>query len=300
MAPILPVGGPKAAAAEEVESETYIHVSNKHILDQIDAAGYYKTLPATEEPVKFLPDAGIAKPEPKAKRATASVTKRAPPPPPFPSRQPAAAAKPPPQPLFAPQIATSQPVAAAAAGKKTELDVSLSVMDIKNVDPMKESFSCKVRLYAMWRCDDLFAAGMDSVADKARAEGHCYSMSPAEVEDFISKCAVPAISFFNACDTEALEAPSIRVYGGTRGRTAVLWNQGFNITCREHFELNNFPFDTQNLTIELRLNDPKTWDDYRLTVNVVQFHRQAIELSEWRVMAPIVKRDCPADKASAE
>jgi hypothetical protein len=70
----------------------------------------------------------------------------------------------------------------------------------------------------------------------------------------------------------------------------------YSIVCRERFELDHFPFDSQDLSLDLRLNDPKTWDLYNLTVNAVQFNRQALELTEWNVHNPVVKRESPKEK----
>jgi hypothetical protein len=61
------------------------------------------------------------------------------------------------------------------------------------------------------------------------------------------------------------------VYGGRKFATAVLWNREFNVTCREPFLLRAFPFVVQQLTADLRMSDPASWDLFNLTINTVQF-----------------------------
>ena len=60
--------------------------------------------------------------------------------------------------------------------------------------------------------------------------------------------------------------------------------------------MSHFPFDWQELTFEFRLNDPHTWDDFLLTFNSVQFHREALNLSEWGMYTPLVTRESPKEK----
>lgn len=77
-----------------------------------------------------------------------------------------------------------------------------------------------------------------------------------------------------------------------------MWNCGYRATCKELFELETFPYDVQDLTLEFRLNSPKTWDLYDLTINSVQFSKAALQLNEWRPFSPILKRENPKHKVS--
>lgn len=180
---------------------------------------------------------------------------------------------------------------------KQRLNVTVSITDIMNIDPMNETFSIKFRLYAFWEVD-LHAIGLVHLAKKALRSGHFYSMTSSEIEELQEKYRIPAISLFNETSNEDTEPFDVRVYGGKEGMTGLLWNKLFHCTCREKCDLHDFPFDWQDLVLDLRLNDPKTWDDFNLTVNSVQFHKDALSLSEWRLYAPIVKRDSPKEKAT--
>jgi hypothetical protein len=77
-----------------------------------------------------------------------------------------------------------------------------------------------------------------------------------------------------------------------------MWNCGYKATCKELFELKNFPYDVQVLTLEFRLNCPKTWDLYDLTINSLQFNKSALQLTEWKPFTPILKRENPRHKVS--
>ena len=180
---------------------------------------------------------------------------------------------------------------------KKRLYVTVSIMDIKSIDPMNENFSCKFRMYCFWETN-LRAIGLGNVADRATAAGHFTNMSEEEKEALNTASPIPIITVFNAVGHEDTDPADIRAYGSKKESNYVMWNKLYEVTCRERFELHNFPFDLQDLHVELRLNDPKTWDAYDLTVHTVQFHKQAIEQTEWSMLAPAIKRDTPAWKAT--
>ena len=135
----------------------------------------------------------------------------------------------------------------------------------------------------MWRTD-LDAEGLSIFTQKVLESGERYVLKDDEVDEFENLYKVPEVSVFNATVTEKLDARAgVRIYGGIPKEAAILYNVGYMCTCKELFELQNFPFDVQDLQLELRLNDSKTWDLYNLTINQVQFHRTAFELTEWGI-----------------
>jgi hypothetical protein len=77
-----------------------------------------------------------------------------------------------------------------------------------------------------------------------------------------------------------------------------MWNCGFRCICREIFELQAFPFDTNELTLQLRLNSPLTWDLFDLTVQVVQFNKDCLYQTEYQIAEPQIKRNSPAHKST--
>ncbi len=70
------------------------------------------------------------------------------------------------------------------------------------------------------------------------------------------------------------------------------------MVCRQRFKLESFPFDTQDLSLEIRLNNPRSWDRFDMLVSNVQLHREAMILTEWTMLCPKVQRDKPLGKVS--
>ena len=180
--------------------------------------------------------------------------------------------------------------------EKTTLYVIVSITDLSNIDPISESFQVKLRIYAMWEAD-LDALRKSDISRKALESGHYYALTKDEYDSFLNENIVPNITLFNALETE-IDDPTIRIYGGGKSKTAVMWNFGCKCTVKERFELLNFPFDLQELQIELRLNDSKTWDLFDLTIAQVQFNKSALVLTEWKVHEPVVRREVPKHKVS--
>lgn len=192
----------------------------------------------------------------------------------------------------------SKPGSDRNAALKSPLYLTVNVLSLKDIDAVSECFSVEFRLYAFWRVN-LHTLGMADVANRARQAGHYCVMTDGEKEEFCAKSPVPVMTVFNMIeDNGTNEVADIRVYGGETDNTGVLWNKLYNVVCREAFELHDFPFDCQRLQIELRNNSTSTWDLFDVRVNAVQFHRKALEASEWAVLEPTVKRGCPPHKVS--
>jgi len=184
-----------------------------------------------------------------------------------------------------------------APGEKIRLHLFVSVMDVMNIDSIGEKFDVKLRLYIIWKAD-LGALGFPEIAEKALQSGNFYNLSRTEIDNFSNLHPIPVPIIFNKIHEEETEPADIRCYGGTANGTALMWNKAFSITCRERFELQSFPFDMQDLSLEFRLNDPRCWDLYDLTIVSVQFHKQALVQTEWKAFGPLVKRDSPSHKVS--
>lgn len=177
-------------------------------------------------------------------------------------------------------------------GEKIRLHAFVSIMDVMNIDSIGEKFDIKFRLYLIWKAN-LHELGFPDIATKALNSGNFYSMSREECDNFAAKQKIPIPLVFNKLHEEETDPADIRCYGGTPNGTALMWNKAFTMTCRERFELQSFPFDMQDLSLEFRLNDPHTWDLYDLTIVSVQFHKQALAQTEWQAFGPLVKRDSP-------
>ena len=180
---------------------------------------------------------------------------------------------------------------------KIRLHVFVSVMDVMSIDPIGEKFDIKYRLYLIWKAN-LEELGLNELAEKTLASGNYHLLSRAEYDHLASVMAIPIPILSNKINETETDPADIRCYGGTPDGTAFMWNKAFQVTCCERFELQNFPFDMQDLSLEFRLNDPKTWDKYDLTVVSVQFHKQALYQTEWKAYGPVIKRDSPAHKVT--
>ena len=102
-----------------------------------------------------------------------------------------------------------------------------------------------------------------------------YVAATAQVYDLLEKVPHPLCNtmFFNASDVVETDAfPSVRVY--TFG---VMMNMGYMVNFTGHFNLNSFPFDYQQLNMDVRLNN-KHKHHFDLSVHAVLFNRKAFAL----------------------
>ena len=118
------------------------------------------------------------------------------------------------------------------------LHLTVGVSDIMNIQPLSESFELKLRLYMLWEVD-LHAMGMERLAAKALAAGHHYPLSRQEFNELAAVVRIPDLTIFNAISNEETPPPDMRVYGGAKGNTCVMWNREYHCTCRERFELHS-------------------------------------------------------------
>lgn len=183
------------------------------------------------------------------------------------------------------------------ASKLKDLFVTITLTDILNVDPVSESFSIKYRSFLFWE-QDLHEIGLAEIAEKAQSCGHYYPLSRVEVDQFAETVHLPKLMIFNQASVTETDVLDIRIYGGERGKTAVMTNQSFIAVCRGRFALQQFPFDLQTLVFDFRLNDARSWNTYYLTIAVVQLHKDCLEQLEWQVLVPCVKRGYPKSASS--
>ena len=185
--------------------------------------------------------------------------------------------------------------AAAISGKdeSTPVYITLNVRSIRAIDPNEESYQLRCHLYLMWgvdfQRDPEYTPLKKSLHDKA-LDAEYYSMTTEDVEEMEKHVILPSFRFANAKETSPTDdAPSMRVYATKEKESEdstsfILWNQGFELTLSTHFPLHDFPFDAQDLFISIRQDDGRSWDKYNLTMAIVQFHKEALEMAEWCVV----------------
>ena len=172
-------------------------------------------------------------------------------------------------------------------------------MDLNSISAISESFRVVFRMYVFFEIEDLAEFHLDHLAAKARAAKERYSLSRSEVEEFSARYNIPKVAIFNLVEGGPEGDVDIRIYGGFKSRTMIMWNQVYRVVCRERFELHAFPFDSNELNLDLRLNDPLTWDIFELRVNIVQFHKTALIQTEYDIYNPLLKAGSPAHKCSS-
>eukprot|EP01040_Poterioochromonas_malhamensis_P001529 gene1529-1619_t len=177
----------------------------------------------------------------------------------------------------------------SADGKRKVLHLTVSIVDILNIDPTNECFTIKYRTYMLWEVD-LHELGLPQYAEKAIELGHYYPLNRTEVQHFTETCHLPNVALFNRVDIKETDLLDIRIYGGEHGRTAVLANQSFTAIVRARFVLHHFPFDLQNLTLDFKLHDARTWNMFTLSINSLQFYKDTFKQQEWNMFIPKVKK----------
>jgi hypothetical protein len=174
----------------------------------------------------------------------------------------------------------------------------VTVTDILNVDPVNETFSLKYRTFNLWHCDLQDYPELSDLVEKAQKSGHYYPLSRSEVDHFAKFYHIPKINLFNQVSTAETDVLDIRIYGGERGKTAIMFNQSFLSVVRERFILHHFPFDLQRLVLDFRLNDARSWNTYNLQICMIQFHRDCLHQLEWSICIPTVQRGVPKSSNS--
>ena len=143
----------------------------------------------------------------------------------------------------------------------TPVYIAMNIRSIRTISPSEESYRLRCHLYLLWGVD--FASEKDwipyeSLYEKAALQSY-YAFSDEETEDVTAKVKLPSIKFSNAKEVvETEKIPSMRLY--SRRQTSsetfgvVMWNQGYDLTLSNHFLLHDFPFDHQDLLIDMREN----------------------------------------------
>ena len=189
------------------------------------------------------------------------------------------------------------------SANKMECFVCVSVNELRDINPSNETYQVNLRLYVVWRpalrgrCETTakharaIFAGHAARAKKQHAtslgEKKYVSLTDEERDGFMEAVRVPEIFFPSATTCEATDEPSIRVYAND----FILWNQAYTLEHSHTFDLREFPYDSHNLPLNLAQNNSATWDLFDVTIAQVQFQKDALEMSEWKIFTPNVHKD---------
>jgi hypothetical protein len=188
----------------------------------------------------------------------------------------------------------------------TPVYITLNVRSIRAIDASEESYQLRCHLYLMWGVDfhndPEWKPFKKTLYERAIPLDY-YPMSDEEFEKLSASIRLPSFRFANAKEvTPTDDRPSLRIYANDGSEKSkgikddssfVMWNQGFEVTLSTHFPLHKFPFDSQDLFVSIRQDDSRSWDKYNLTMTIVQFHKEAIEMAEWELYEPRVARGSP-------
>ena len=175
---------------------------------------------------------------------------------------------------------------------KVPFYVFLSVTRIYDVKPVDESFELKVALYINWPLD-FDICGVNKLIEDEFGDIESIKSSPtgyvslnfAQIEKFNRLTTIPEVKFFNALSIEeSNEGAGIRLFPAKGG--FVFWNKAYVIKFHKDFNLKDFPFDTQDLHIELLVDHQLTRAQFTLVFVGIQFFQEALEMSEWVLLKP--------------
>ena len=175
---------------------------------------------------------------------------------------------------------------------------TLGVYDLSHIDMVASSFYIRYRVMTFFECgdahlQDLQRAGLGHLVERAVQNGEHTRLSEEEVAAVIEAMKPwPMFEVYNSIEEPTvLDAMTVQVYAREGGQdVAIMCNVMYGQVCKEVFELNNFPFDVQHLTLDLRLVDTELHNKFNLVLNAVQFETNSLELSEFQVCEPLVER----------
>ena len=151
--------------------------------------------------------------------------------------------------------------------------VTLGMYEFSNISMISSQYYCRVRVYYMWPADlHSHGPGLADLADRAAEAGEHLKLTGDEVA--LVKTALdplPLLTVYNMLEEAELDSLDMRIYSLGPGRTAVMANAMYGFTCKQHFELKSFPFDSQRLNLDVRFVNSKLWGGFDLIVHGVQY-----------------------------
>ena len=183
---------------------------------------------------------------------------------------------------------------------------SIAVYAVDQISPVEGSCQVLYRMYLWWEFKD---ARLASYLDRARREGGCTILSDSELTEVAAMTMLPEVDVYNKIEEPTvMDPPALRVFspsllGGDGddscstgdlasdriARGWFMWNAQYTCRIKGKFTLENFPFDTQKLKLDVKLLQVRYAKVFSLVVSTVQYHSNALDMSEWKLCQPIVK-----------
>jgi len=204
---------------------------------------------------------------------------------------------------------------------KTKLWCAVIVDGLDEIDAVNCKFTVRLKMFLIWKLDlhsipqlnkldeDKTKAWM-RMLKKAKQQGGPYKVEDDEWELFEDEVIYPQSLYIrNMISKEGDEDPEFLILdpGWTMDDQAPpvgvdprewkpdasrkkgeIWMKAFDglYTCREMQELQIFPFDVQDLSIQLGFNSRIDEDRFNLKLHTVEFARDLLDLVEWTVYPP--------------
>ena len=179
--------------------------------------------------------------------------------------------------------------AALVPAPRVPVWVTLGMYEFADIDLLTSKFHTRVRVYYMWPAD-LHARGLGRLADRAVEEGEHIKLSKDEVAEVTHALdPLPLITVYNLEEETELDSLDMRVYSLGQGQTAIMANAMYGFTCKQHFTLEDFPFDVQELLLDVRIINSRLWDTVDLIVHAVQYQKACLDVAEYDACLPKCK-----------
>lgn len=178
--------------------------------------------------------------------------------------------------------------------------VGLSISKINDIKSSDGIIDLRVRLSLLFEFD-LIGAGFETWVDAAYDAGFL-RLSPRQIENLRDVgIVIPKMVFLNAISQTEVRYAEIRVYPRLEDSQfeCVTWSHMWDIQFRQQFDLHAFPFDRQDLLLELSMIDCEAahlLDRFHLVVHAVQFKQDVMNIPEWHVHRPRIQRRLPIQR----
>jgi len=186
---------------------------------------------------------------------------------------------------------------------RNKLWATLVIDSLEKIDAINCCFMVRIKLFLVWQADlqntpiiNKFHTNPErlrawrSMIQKAKEFGGPYKLEDQEYELFEDELIYPqSLGIRNMiCCTENAEK-QFEILDPFKGEVWMKYFDGL-FTCREVQELAIFPFDVQDLHIDLVLASRVDQDRFDLRLHTVEFSRAVLDVMEWTVYPPETDR----------
>eukprot|EP00746_Dinoflagellata_sp_MGD_P066257 gnl/MRDRNA2_/MRDRNA2_27481_c0_seq1.p1 gnl/MRDRNA2_/MRDRNA2_27481_c0~~gnl/MRDRNA2_/MRDRNA2_27481_c0_seq1.p1 ORF type:complete len:561 (-),score=59.88 gnl/MRDRNA2_/MRDRNA2_27481_c0_seq1:13-1695(-) len=177
--------------------------------------------------------------------------------------------------------------------------VGVSISKINDIRSAGAFFDLRVRLSLLFELD-LIGAGFEKWVDAAHeSQAGFLPLLATHIESLRDLgIVIPKMVFLNAISQKDVRPVEIRMYPREQESQleCITWSHMWDVQFRQHFDLRDFPFDRQDLLLELAMIDlepARLMDRFHLVVYAVQYKQEVMNLPEWQVHTPRIQRRFP-------